>query len=336
MDRDIARNVGRVPHGSVDRAGVLDFSANINPETPAAVHSVYADAFDEARSYPPEPPREFLDAAAEFVGCPPDHIIPTPGGLAAIRLVVSLTLGPGDSVLVPTPSFGEYEREVRIHGGDPVFVDHEAILETSPEEHALVIVCQPNNPTGTAYAKESLREYAKRCREAGTTLLIDEAFIEFTDRASMAGEQGVIVARSLTKIFGLPGLRTGFAVATSSDQAALEGARRPWNVGVPALAVGGFCLKQEAFVQETKTRVVRERKRMRERLEERYEVYPSEAPFLLLEVRDGCVDDILRAAREAGIAIRDARSFRGLDTHVRVAVRLPQENERLLEVLLHV
>ena len=333
MDPDAARSIDRVPHGSTTASDVIDFSANTNPRTPDGTRAVYVTALETARSYPPEPPSTYRAEAAMYVGCDPEDVVPTPGGLAAIRLAIGLAIDPGDTVLVPRPSFGEYAREVRLHGADPEFVDANRILEADPAEHGLAIVCTPNNPTGTASDPDALRSFARQCREADTLLLVDEAFLDFTDRPSMAGAPGVVVARSLTKMFGLPGLRVGFAVARGAHGEALAAARRPWNVGAPALAVGTHAMRQREFVTETRRRVAAERERMRTALEPRFGVSPSDAPFLLLDAGDRDVDDLLAHAREAGLVLRDARTFGGLGTHVRVAVRLPAENDRLLEVL---
>ena len=331
MDPDAIRDVGRVPHGSSDDPGILDFSANTNPRIPDGVTDVYARALEDARTYPPEPPRAYQAAAADFVGCEPEQVVSTPGGLAAIRLAIETTVRAEDSVLVPAPSFAEYAREVRLQGADPVFVAHDDLLESNPSEHALAIVCNPNNPTGEYYDADQLRAFATSCRETGTPLLVDEAFLGFTNQPSLAGTPGVVVARSLTKLFGLPGLRAGFGVATGTLRERLEAARRTWNVGRPALDVGTYCLDQMKFITDTRERVAEERERMRDILSKNYKVYPSDAPFLLLDVGQRDVAGMVAAMRERGIAIRDATTFRGLDSHVRVAVRLPEENDRLLE-----
>ncbi|GAA0233158.1 aminotransferase class I/II-fold pyridoxal phosphate-dependent enzyme [Halobaculum roseum] len=334
MNFDTARGTPRTPHGSSDDPDVLDFSANTNPHIPEGTEAAYRDAFEAARTYPAEPPAAYRRAAAEYVGCDPEEVIPTPGGLAAIRLAIDLAVDPGDSVAVPYPSFGEYAREVRLQGGEPAFVPQAEMLETDPAAHALAIVCNPNNPTGNAYDDGDLRAFAADCRAAGTPLLVDEAFLGFTDRPSLAGESDVIVARSLTKLFGLPGIRAGFAVATGEWGEALANARRTWNLGAPALAVGAHCMRQAGFVAETRDRVAAERERMRETLADAgYGVHASDSPFLLLDVGERGVDAVVDGAADAGIAVRDARTFRGLDSHVRVAVRTPAENDRLLEVL---
>ena len=339
MNPDATGSVGRVPHGSSDDFELLDFSANVNPRVPEGVGDVYADALDRARRYPEDDYPEYRTAAAVHVGCEPSEVIPTPGGLAALRLAIEVVVEKGDSVLVPYPSFGEYAREVELQGATPEFVSQDALCEADLEECALAICCTPNNPTGDAYEMAEIRAFAKRCVESDTVLLVDEAFLGFTDRESLAAAvplpENVVVARSLTKLFGLPGLRAGFAVATGEYRRRLENARRAWTLGTPAAEVGTHCLRDREFVRETRSRVRKERARLIERLPDALDVSPSEAPFLCCDLAESDigVDHLLAAARERGVALRDARTFRGLDSHIRIAVRTPEGNDRLLAVL---
>ena len=333
MDPDAVAGVERVPHGSTDDGRVLDFSANTNPDRPPGVASVFESTLASARRYPPDDYCTYRVAAGEYVGCDPKRVVPTAGGLAALRLAFDVSLEPGDSALVPAPSFGEYVREIRLQGATPVFTPYDEVLDADPAGHAVAVVCNPNNPTGNAYHTADLRAFAERCREAGTTLVVDEAFLDFTDRPSLAGEAGVVVARSLTKMFGLPGLRAGFAVASGELGDRLARARPAWGLSTPAAQVGLHCMRRTEFVTETRARVHTERARMRDALEPAFGVHPSEAPFLLLDVGDRDVDAVLDAARERGIALRDATTFRGLDSHVRVAIKRPDQNDRLLDLL---
>lgn len=338
MDRDAIRTVERVPHGGESDREILDFSANTNPEMPDGTERVFRDALEASRRYPDDTNSDYRAAAARFVDCDPERVIPTPGGLAAIRLAMECVLEPGDSALVPYPSFSEYAREVRLQGATPAFVRVDDVLEIGTDalaDCALAVVCTPNNPTGEAADPDALEAFVARCGEAGTTLLVDEAFLGFTDLPSAAGFgfEHVVVARSLTKLFGLPGLRAGFAVASDELREDLETARRTWSLGTPAARVGAHCLRQDEFVRETRTRVERERERMRESLSTRFEVTPSDAPYLLCDVGDRSVEGVLERARDNGVAIRDATTFRGLDSHVRVAVKDRDANDRLLEAL---
>jgi histidinol-phosphate aminotransferase/threonine-phosphate decarboxylase len=334
MDPEAARRVGRVPHGGCTDPSITDFSANVNPRVPDDVTQAYEGALAASRRYPADDYSEYRVAAGEYVGGEPGHVIPTAGGLGGIRLAIGTLVGGNDSVLVPYPSFEEYGREVELQGARVEEVPHDAILAADPSDHAMAIVCHPNNPTGTAYESDALLAFLDRCRAAGTALLADEAFLGFTDRPSLAGMKGTVVVRSLTKLFGLPGLRAGFLVAPDPFADRLDRTRLAWNLSTPAAQVGAHCMRQQGFVEETRERVSAERDRMAAALADRYEVFPSEAPFLLLDVADPGVDRVLSALRAEGMTARDARSFRGLDSHLRVAVRLPEENDRLLGVLL--
>ena len=332
MDPQMVDTVDRIPHGGAADPQLLDFSANTNPVSPPGTVSVYESAFSASRRYPVDDYCSFRAAAAEYIGVEGRQIIPSAGGLAALRLVFSILIEPGDSVAVPAPSFGEYAKEIRLQGGEPTFVPHNEILNVDPAEYTLVVVCNPNNPTGTGYRSPELRRLAERCQDTETTLVVDEAFLDFTDAPSMAGLKGVVVARSLTKIFGLPGLRAGYLVASGRLRERLDVARPAWALSMPAAAVGAHCLADIGFVEETKQRVKTESERMADRLAERFEVSDSVAPFLLCETSKP-VDEIVTEARSGGVAIRDATTFRGLNSHIRVAVKRPHENDQLLEAL---
>jgi L-threonine-O-3-phosphate decarboxylase len=334
VDPESVADVGRAVHGG--STAPLDFSANTNPERPPGVEAVYADALDASTRYPDESYRDYRRAAADYVGCDVDHVVPTAGGTEALRLAFATHVSPGDSVLVPTPSFGEYAREVRLQGAIPTFVPHDEVPDAPVEDHAAAVVCTPNNPTGDLLSPDDLTAFAARCRRAGTLLVVDEAFLDFTATESLAGTEGTVVCRSLTKLFGLPGLRMGFACATGEASDRVETARPAWNLSTPAAAVGAHCLRQEAFVAETRERVARERERLHEGLvAEGYDPRPSAAPFLLVDVGSRSVDRLVEGLLDRGIAVRDCRSF-GLENHVRVAVRTREENDRLLEALARV
>jgi len=319
-------------HGGTE-PGILDFSAIVNAQTPAGVGQVYESALATAQSYPANDYSGFRATAAEYVGCEATAIVPTAGRLAAVRLAVATTVGTGD-VLIPTPNCSEFAREVRLQGAEPTFCPHDELFDTDPGPFTLVVVSQPNNPTGRAADTEQLRAYADRCQAVGTPLLVDESCLGFTDLESLAGRDGVIAARSLSSLSGLPGIRAGFLVATGALGERLDTARLTWGLGTPGKEVGVHCLNSPSFLEATRARVQQERERMRSHLAARFDVSPSTAPFLLLELpEDERVEDLLPSLRESGIAVRDARTFRGLDSHIRVTVRTRDDNDKLLDAL---
>lgn len=331
MDPDALSDVEHVPHGGTADPQLLDFSAPVNPDSPRGVAGVYESALSASRRYPADDYTEFRTAAASFVGCEPLHVIPVPWSVGGIRLTFQTLADESTEVLFPDPIFGEHVREARVQGATPSFVDARELTGTDPADYDVAVVGVPNNPSGWADDPSALRDFVDRARETDTVVVMDEAFLGFTDRASYAGEDGVVVIRSLSCLFGLPGLLTGYLVATGDLYTRLEAGRPCWAMSTPAAMVGEYCLRHDSFVRESRERVRRERARMRDRLETRFDVAPSGAPYLLCEVDD--VGTVMDETRAAGIVIRDATDFRGLDSHVRITVRREHENDRLLAAL---
>lgn len=333
MTTDGTRAGHRVPHGGVDGRNLLDFSATVNPDHPDGVSRVYEAAKSTARSYPPEDYCEYRVAAGEYLDVEPARVVPTAGGLAAVRLATAVAVDAGDRALVPSPVVGEYARAVALQDGVPELVPDDGLLDRDPSGYALAIVCNPSDPTGELHETDDLLRFAERCRRAGTVLLVDEAFHGYTDRATLAGQPGVVVTRAPAQLFGLPGIRFGFAVAAGELRDRLSAARRTWPLSGPAEAVGTHCLEQTGFVERSREQMRAERARLADALASEYDVHPSDSPFLLLDVGDRDVDAVVGRATERGVAIRDATSFQGLDNHVRVSARRPPENDHLLWAL---
>jgi histidinol-phosphate/aromatic aminotransferase/cobyric acid decarboxylase-like protein len=327
-----AGDVDRVPHGGVDDPSLLAFDVGTNPRKPSGAAGVYSSAFAVATSFPMGDYSAFRTAAADYLGCAPRSVVPVAGGVDGLRLALGVSVRPGTSVLVPVPACGEFAREIRLQGAEPCFVPHREVLATDPAPHAAVVVANPNNPLGEAYDDGDLRRYAGRCREVGTTLVVDESSLGVTGRPSLAGDPGVVAIRSLTTVFGLPGLRAGVAVATGGLRDRLDGARATRTLTAPAVEVATYCLGEREFLRDTRDRVASERERLSAGIAAAgFDVHPSDSHLLTFRAPD--VDAVRDAARARGIAVRDARTYRGLDSHVRVTVRLPDENDRLLEAL---
>ncbi|AWB26556.1 pyridoxal phosphate-dependent aminotransferase [Halococcoides cellulosivorans] len=329
------RDRTRVGHGGErDCHWERDFSRTANPMTPDGVSRVFESSYPTSRQRPADDYCSFRAAAAQYLGVEPSQVVPTTGATGAIRLAIDATVEAGDSVVLARPSFAEYEREVRLQGAKPSFVAEDALLEVDPDPYALVIVAAPNNPTGWLPEDRRLARLVERCRDAETPIVIDETHLAFADRVSMAGHAGTIVVRSPSTTFGLPGLRAGFAVATGRLRDRLDAGRLPWAIGRPAEAAIVHCMDHPEFVSTSRRVVASERDRIRESLPDGVDAPPSSAPFVLLDLGDSAaVDRLLDVGRERGVAVRDARNFRGLDTHVRVAIRSPADNDALVETI---
>jgi histidinol-phosphate/aromatic aminotransferase/cobyric acid decarboxylase-like protein len=334
MDRASIDDTDEAAHMGTDDHGVVDFGAGVNAVQPPGVASVYESSLSTAKRLPLDDYAEFRTAAADVAGCAPRQVVPAAGVFGALRQALEASVDPGDTVLVPEPGCGEYAREVRLQGATPEFVPSAEILDADPAGHAAVVVDNPTDPASRLRDVVAVQSYAERCREAGTLLVVDEAFLGFVAGTSVAGTPGLAAIQSVTNVHGLPGLRAGFVAATGETRERIETARLTYNLSSPAVAVATYCLEQSAFRERTAERVRTERSRLVERLEGvGFDVVPGDGPLVCFDAGPVGVDAVLEATRARDIAVRDARTYRGLDDHVRVTLRRPAENDRLLAAL---
>jgi histidinol-phosphate/aromatic aminotransferase/cobyric acid decarboxylase-like protein/adenosyl cobinamide kinase/adenosyl cobinamide phosphate guanylyltransferase len=289
-----------------------------------------------ADAYPDE--ADAVVALAARHGREPAEIVPTNGAAQALWLLPA-ALRPTLAACVH-PAFTEGEAALRAHGVPVVRAlrDPERGFALDPADVPaaadLVLVGNPASPSGTLDPAAALLAL----RRPGRTIVVDEAFMDLVpgEPASLVGDApaDVVVVRSLTKSLSLPGLRVGYAVAAPPLADRLRAVRPPWSVNAVALAaLKAAAHRPDAFAAAA-GRAVAEREDLARGLERipRLRTWPSSANFCLIEVPDG--PRVVRALREAGIAVRPAGSFPGLGpSHVRVTARGPAENARLVEAL---
>lgn len=338
------------PHGGdiYGRRVLLDFSVNTNPLGPpaAAVRAVEAAAGQLDR-YPDPSCRALVKALAEREGLPEEYIL---CGAGAAELIFSFcaALRPRRGLEL-APTFAEYAAALEAAGGEmerwPLreengfILTEEFLKRLENSDCEAVFLCNPNNPTGQLLDRGLLGEILAVCRKRGRWLLVDECFLELSDggRAQSLApllEPGLplLLLRAFTKSYALAGLRLGYCLCGESALLARMGRlSQPWNVSVPAQAAGTAALGEQGYLEESRALIRRERERQRRELEALgLRVCPSGANYLLLR---GPADLGARML-ERGILIRDCANYHGLESGwYRVAVKLPEENRRLLEAL---
>jgi histidinol-phosphate aminotransferase len=208
-----------------------------------------------------------------------------------------------------------------------------AQLDASVREADVVVVCNPNNPTGRLEPTSVLR----RLLRPGRLVVVDESFMDFvpdeSESLADARPSGVVVIRSVTKLWSLAGVRAGYLLAEPDLVAALAASRQPWSVNALACSALEWCAVDRRTPIAVATAVAIARAQLSEDLAALgLTVWPSAANFLLLELPGG--EEVARRLRERGIAVRPAASFPGLGPdHLRIAVRRPEENALLLAAL---
>ena len=341
------RHGGKVEEAaSILGAEPLDFSANINPLGSPPLERLIAEEMKKIGHYPDNSYGKFRRAAAKFVGVAPDCIVPGNGSSEIIRLFAECCFEEGDLGLVPTPSFGEYANQSLLAGARvrkvPIGTDGlPAVEDVELSEAKLLFVCNPNNPTGRLLSAGAVAALADRCERAETFLLVDEAFIELSDPecsvAALAPERRyLLVMRSLTKSFGVPGLRLGFAATNEPLARILNLARIPWSVGSLAAAAAEYLLGCEDHLEASREVIQRERAWLDAALREMgLAPLKSSVNFILVNIESSGLasDDLAEKTMREGVLVRDCQSFDLGKSFIRVAVRSREENMRLITAL---
>jgi histidinol-phosphate aminotransferase len=288
---------------------------------------------DRAWMYPEHAYTEFREAVAAWVGVDPEMIVPGHGIQALIATVAHAFLAEGDAVVVPTPTYGLYAQVSaaagatleRIPGKDHRHDPH-ALAEAARRAQArLIWLCDPNNPTGSLVGKEEWDALLERLPER-CAVVVDEAYIDYVrpDRRlrreeDVASGRPVVLLRTFSKIFGLAGLRLGYAVAHPSLVPYLDVVQEPFNVNRAALAAGCASLRNLGVLEDRR----RENEEVREALADLFraqgaEPVPSEANFLLVRVGGDDIE-LARALLRAGLLVRPGQDF-GMPGYIRVTI----------------
>lgn len=334
-----------------------DFSANLNPLGPPAwVREWLAKQLAGLERYPAPDYPAARNAIAAYHQLHPEQVLLTNGGAEAIYLAAALHAGQRAAVV--TPSFGEYARACYAHRlsineiplTEPHFGLNLDALLMSLNDIDVLFLCRPNNPTATLIDVVAMEALLEHTAALGCRVVVDEAFIdmvgetvgETSQHASLvpllARYQHLILLRSMTKFYTLPGLRLGYLLADAATVQAAQAYQPPWSVNHLAAELVAPLLADDAFDRRTQRWLASERTRMALSLAQLgLEVVPSQACFFLIRpsaaqaiTSDALFEQLLRR----GILVRHTHNFAGLDGGwLRLALRDAAANQRLIKVL---
>ncbi len=331
----------------IPQEDLLDFSANINPlGFPPWLRPLLAMQMDELCHYPDPLADELTAALALTNGTQAEQVLVTNGASEALHLLPALA--GKRRLLLPVPCYLGYARAAG-QAGLPIetlpltaengFSLAPQALEERIRPDQLVMIGQPNNPTGRLVDSGALRRIAQHHPE--TLFVIDESFIDFAGPQFSLRRQrpeNIVIVQSLTKTWGIPGLRLGYVLAAPRIIAALCSAQPTWSVNGLAQAVGLRALADDDFLERSRQFVGRQRSRLEERLKTFPQLTPlsGEANFLLVRVGGGrnAGTRLVEQLGRKGVMLRDCSNFTGLDGgYVRIAVRGEEEQQRLFAAL---
>lgn len=334
---------------------MLEFSGPINfmGPPPKAVEAVKANA-RLIKFYPDPNPVEFREAIAEYIGhgVNAENILLGNGSIELIYMITE-ALPQVFKAVIPVPSFSEYEKAALRVGGEVTFVqlpadfsmDQEKIKAAVTDDTKIMCICNPHSPSGRLYTKEEVMELVDFCQKKDIIFSIDENYIEFADEGDKNTVAGMVkdydnlfVIRSVTKFFGMAGLRFGYAVAATNLIDKLETVRQPWSMNGLVNTTTLAAFSDSEFIKSTKETINKNRAQLAKDLSaiEGLQVHPSTTNFLLVKITNRKLTSTMlkELLAKEKILVRDCCTFMGMDdSYVRITVRSEKDNKTLVETI---
>lgn len=301
----------------------------------------------EINRYPQQQPEAFLRALAAYYRIETNQVLATRGSDEGIDLLMRLFCQAGkDSILICPPTFGMYEVSAKLQGANVIKVpllkpdfalDVETILKSCQPRIKLIFLCSPNNPTGNLMEVSQVLRLAEKL-SGKALIVIDEAYIEFSDCASMAQYinqyDNLVVLRTFSKALGLAAARVGALLAAPCLIKWLKKILPPYPLPQLSIDAAMKVLASLDTIYHQITLVSKERERILNALRPMTiveNVWPSAANFVFVQFKQ----PVMNSCAEQGIVLRDMAARTGINHAVRITLGTPQENKLLLNVLSH-
>ena len=339
---EICEHGGKVEKANVDE--VIDFSANLNPYGPPDfVFRAIKEAITEIKLYPDTESRELREKIAKKFGCEEEEVLVGAGVSELIQLVALAFVK--DRALMLKHTYGEYEVAAKTIGAEIKHIEmpglrvypEQVVEEMKPND--VVFLCNPNNPTGQYLGKNELGQIIEEAERVAALVVIDEAYVDFVENAFPSYDfstQNLVVLRSPTKSYAIPGIRLGYAISSEENIRAMRKVKVPWSVTAFAQRTGSAVISgaegSDEFLADTRKKIKRNKVKIENWLRERDMHVESDANFYVLKVGPEKAKEVKRELLKQGLLVRDCTSF-GLPSHIRFSVRQEEENERLMDAL---
>lgn len=334
-----------------DPDSLLDYSASINPlGPPPGLLEEMNIYYKWLQHYPDIGNRSLLEALCRFHEIPLDQVLVGNGSTELIYWLPKL-LGIHKAVVV-LPTFSEYGKAFELQGVSL------SKLITSPERHfqptveqleslcnavspEAILFTHPGSPAGTLLPRAVREWLLEKSRKEKVYCIVDEAFVDFCEGESLKGFlnewPNLVLIRSMTKFYGIPGLRVGYLLTSRGIAGSIKDSLPPWSVGTLAQIGGVYCLGREEYRRETLKLVEAERRFLSESIGgiDGFRVFPGEANYLLVELDEklpptSALQMYLLSSHR--ILVRDCSSFEGMGDHyLRLAIRLPEQNRKIVD-----
>ena len=350
--RDELKGLRPTVHGGQGwkTSGIEDYSQNLNPMgAPPGLSEAMAASAKDLEHYPDADCGALCAKIAAHHGLPAECIAMGAGSSEIIRDFPFAFLNKGDRVLVPRPSFAEYSQQIILAGGIIDYMDlppengfhidfDEISKRLSSGKYRAVYVCNPNNPTGKVEGRDLLERIASECEKHGAMMFLDETLLELVAEEPdisliprISSHPNLVIARSFTKSFAVPGIRVGYGVANPGVIAELQKVRLPWNIGALEQSAASFMIDNFQFVTEAASGLREETavffKELRDAGLPLVDDTESFFHFMDLSPLGITVTGFNAEMSKRGFVVRDCASF-GFPTYIRFCVKDRERDAR--------
>lgn len=345
---------------------LLDFSSNINPlGLPKSFKDNIEEVFKAVERYPDIEYRNVKKSIKEYITFMKVHfrkeesqkpfsevfkdedIVLGNGAAEIIDLVISCF----KNICIVVPSFVEYEKSALKWGCKITYSKLKEDMSYDYEDIALkmknadgLIIGNPNNPNGNVIDKSKFNNILKYCEENGKTIIIDEAFIEFTGKRNFTfleeGEnyESIFIIKALTKFYAMPGIRMGYGICKNKKLIEeIKNKQNPWNINCFAETAVNYVLKDKEYIEQSLKWIEEERDFMSKELKSILlidRVYDTYSNFILFKLKNTNCNTIYNMCLKEGVLIRKCTNFRGLDdSYIRLAIKDRCKNKKMIALL---
>lgn len=335
---------------NLDKNKLIDFSANINPlGMNEKLQEIIIQSLVEVEKYPDITYFNLKSSISEFEGVEREDLS-LGNGAAEVIFNLVRAINP-KKVLLPAPTFGEYEEaalsvnsEINYYylKEEKNWIIDEKINNYINDDIDMVFICNPNNPTGTITSKDVIINIAKKAKATNTIVAIDESFLDFIREVEnysvtnlLEEYNNIFIIKSMTKLFAIPGIRIGYGICKNRDiLSKIESVSVPWNINILAEKVAIFSLKDKEYIDRTISYIEEEKAYLFKELNKfnDIKVFESSVNFIMFKLEKEM--DLKLELMKENIIIRSCDNYEGLSNkYYRVAVRKRDENKKLIEAL---
>jgi len=338
---------GKIPVKNSDH-NIIDFSSNITPlGIPNSVKLIIKKNLDKIQFYPDPKSENVISSLEKYTHLSKSNIIVGNGAIEILYNFCFAFLSKTTKVLIHVPTFQEYETAVKLSNCKISYfkslnlsTNIDSFISQIPK-NGCIFLCNPNNPTGKLLSKKELLSIIIVAKKLKTIVFIDECFIELVPKSNeslisyVKKYDNLFILRSLTKSFGLPGLRIGYACGSKEIIKILQKIKIPWSVNSLAQDAANAVIKNISHIKKSNLIIQKELKYLEDNISilNGFECISSSTNFILIKTKNDSTKLQTKLLKNK-ILIRDCKNFRGLDNHyIRIAVKSHKDNVKLVKAL---